>query len=108
MIARQRQTLKRDLVATTWNANGVADKHSELIEFVARHKPGVLLLGEIQLTLSRRFRLTNYVFHRDDRISRVGGGTAIAVKAIRHCLVNVFTLPHSNFFPLSRPRGNTA
>ena len=46
MNGQPRQSLKRDLELVAWNTNGLASRHSELLEFVARHKPDVLLLGE--------------------------------------------------------------
>ena len=55
MNGQPRQSLKRDLELVAWNANGLASRHSELLEFVARHKPDVLLLGETHLTPHRRF-----------------------------------------------------
>ena len=74
------RALRRDLSLVAWNANNIGSKHSDLLEFLARFKPDVLLLGETHLTPANRFRLPNYVVYRDDRVGRQGGGTAIAVR----------------------------
>ena len=73
--------LKRDLQIVAWNANGLAPRQIELVEFAARLKPDVLLVGETHLAPGKRFRLPNYVVYRNDRPGRAGGGTAIAVRA---------------------------
>lgn len=88
MSYTQQQPLKRDLQIVAWNANGLAARCDELVEFLARHKPYVLLVSEIFLTLHRRLRLPNYVLHRDDDRSnagrRPGRGTAIAENSVGH------------------------
>lgn len=84
-MSRNRQrTLQRDLKIVAWNANGLLARREELLEFMARHKPDVLLLSETHLTPHRQYRLPNYVLYRDDRPGPVNrparGGTAVAVK----------------------------
>jgi exonuclease III len=58
--ARQ-HSLKRDLRIVGWNANGPAARHEEHCEFLARHKPDVLLLAETHLNPHRQVRLPNPV-----------------------------------------------
>ena len=74
------RALRRDLSLVAWNANSIVSKHSDLLEFLARFKPDVLLLTEAHLTPAYRFRLPNYVVYRDDRVGQRGVGTAIAVR----------------------------
>lgn len=67
--------LKLDLLLVAWNTNYLASRYAEMVEFAARHKPEVLLFGKAHIDPAKRFRFTNYVFHRSDR---AGGGTATA------------------------------
>lgn len=72
--------LKRDLEIVVWNAFGLAARHAELVEFAARNKPDMLLLGKTRLTSSKRFRLSKYVFYRNFTAGDAGGGIVIEVK----------------------------
>lgn len=48
---------KRDLLIVACNTNGLAARYEELVEFAARHKADMLLVGETHLNPNRRFLL---------------------------------------------------
>lgn len=74
------------------------DKQIELIHFIQKHDPDIMLLSETFLKTKHCLDIPkNYSLYRTDRINRIGGGTAIIIKSkIKHKLL---TGPETDSFP---------
>ncbi|GFT55630.1 RNA-directed DNA polymerase from mobile element jockey [Trichonephila clavipes] len=70
----------RPLKLITWNSNGIIHKIAELEDFIHRHDPDVIAIQETFLQPCHNLSLSNYITHRNDRLSHRGGGTAILIK----------------------------
>lgn len=74
----------KTLKIVTYNSNSVMKQKQELNDFVAIHKPDIMLIQETWLKQRYRFTIPNYNIYRTDRETR-GGGTAVLVKRqIKH------------------------
>lgn len=70
-----------------WNANGLLAKLQELKEYIIRENFDLVLIGETHLIPSKTIKIPNYIFYRNDRTGRPGGGTGIFIKS---------SIPHRN------------
>lgn len=86
----------RNLNILNWNANGLKEKRSSFIVFLAQNKVDVACITETHLLANENFKIPGYFVYRSDRDApRASGGVAIMIKKnISH---------HSLFLP---PVGN--
>lgn len=95
-MSKQTNFLK--IIQLNCRSLGSPDKQTELIHFIQKHDPDIMLLSETFLKTKHRLIIpNNYSLYRTDRIGRGGGGTAIIIKTkIKHKLI---TGPETLSFP---------
>lgn len=76
----------KDIKLVNWNANGIKNKKSTIIEFLSRHKIDIACITETHLINNEPFRITGYNTYRKDRnTTHSSGGVAILIrKSIKH------------------------
>lgn len=75
-----------DIKLVNWNANGIKSKKSSLMEFITRHKIGIVCITETHLKDHETFKLNGYNIYTKDRdVIHSSGGVAILIKKnIKH------------------------
>lgn len=78
--------LIHNLTLLNWNANGLREKRSTFISFMARHNIDIACVTETHLVEGENFKISGYSMYREDRQGPIGsGGVAIFVKrSINH------------------------
>ena len=90
MAARPRRTVRcKALCLACWNADGVRGRKLELEHFLSQHGVDICLLSETFLKPDQAFRLANYVCHRTERPTAVGGTAILVRRGIVHHSVPV-------------------
>lgn len=74
------KTKPASLVVTTWNADSIRHKKTELENFIKDRNIDIILLQETYLKPQDNFKIPNYQIYRKDRLNKPGGGVAIAIK----------------------------
>jgi hypothetical protein len=76
-------TESRNIIITTWNANGLTNKKQSLQIFLENYEPHILVITETKLINSDKITLKNYTITRKDRNNNKntrGAGVLIAVR----------------------------
>lgn len=70
-----------------WNACGITNKKTKLMNFLTEENIDIMLLGETWLKKGNNLTIPNYITYRTDRTAQLHGGTAILIKKhIQHTL----------------------
>ena len=70
-----------NLTLLNWNANGLKEKRSTFISFMARHNIDVACVSETHLAPAENFKISGYSVYREDRLDPIAsGGVAIFVR----------------------------
>lgn len=65
------------------NVNSVVsiERRHYLNNFIKKHKPDILLLAEHKMSHRHKLQIEGYALHRQCRVDKKGGGTAIMIKS---------------------------
>lgn len=78
-----------------WNAQGLGNKRSELIQLINHLKIYIVLLNETHLNHTKTFKIPNFIIYRNDRSSRgktnCGGTTILTRRNISHQPIQIQT-----------------
>lgn len=78
-----------------WNANGLKDKRSSFIVFLAQNRIDIACVTETHLISTEKFKIPGYLVYRFDRDTpRASGGVAIIIK--RNISHHSLYLPYMN------------
>lgn len=73
--------LIQNLTILNWNANGLKQKRSTFVSFLARHNIDIACVTETHLVRTEQFKVNGYHVYREDRQAPIAsGGVAIFVK----------------------------
>ncbi len=64
----------------SWNANSLFPKRQEFNEYLIENGIDIALIQETCLKPQTLYKVPNYKIYRQDRVNRIGGGTAILIK----------------------------
>lgn len=93
------QIVPHAITIMSWNANSVYPKRHELETLLDDEKFDVVLIQETFLRPGTNFKIKNYTTYRNDRLTTIGGGTAILIKSrIKHTLLPT---PQTNNFEIT-------
>ena len=75
-------TIPSKFKLSSWNANGIGNKITFLINYLTKHKIDIMLLNETKLTQGDKLSLRGYITIRRDRAAQNrGGGVAVLIKS---------------------------
>lgn len=75
--------MPKNLKIIYWNAQGLRNKRSELIQLINHLKIDIVLLNEAHLNHNKTFKIPNFITYRNDRSTKGKtncGGTAILIR----------------------------
>ena len=76
----------KDIKFINWNANGIENKKSTIIEFLSRHKINITCITEKHLINNEPFKIAGYNIYRKDR-NTTHSSEVVAIlikKSIKH------------------------
>lgn len=70
-----------NITLCAWNANGIKNKQSSLIQFLQQREVDIMAISETKLTTSDKLKIRGYDVVRKDRLENTrGGGVIILIK----------------------------
>ena len=86
MATHRKTTSSRDLIIAHWNANGIINKKTEVMDFISKHKIDILLLNETRLQGKHKCKFPGYNSFRKERPGNTpAGGVAIICRNNIEC-----------------------
>jgi len=73
----------------SWNANGIKNRLSELIEFLNRFKIDILMVNETKCTSSVKLKIRNFTCVRKNRENSAGGVAMFIKNNVPYKILNL-------------------